>query len=86
MKRNPIVSDKNRTMDLSAYHSFARMIASLIDSAANTRCVIERRVPCFFLFVNLCSTSVQLDTIVAKNVAKAIADATTVGVWAVHRV
>ena len=83
MKRNPIVSDKNRTMDLSEYHSFARMIASLIDRAANTRCTMERRVPCFFFFVNLCSTSVQLNTIVAKNVAKAIAVAITVGVWAV---
>ena len=86
MKRYPIVSDKNRMMDLSEYHSFARMIASLIESVANTRCVMERLAPCFLLFVNFCSTSVQLNTIVARNVAKAIADAITVGVWAVHRV
>ena len=83
MKRKPIVSDMNRMMDLSEYHSFARMIASLIDSAANTRCVMDRLAPCFVLFVNLCSTSVQLNTIVAKNVAKAIADVVTVGVRAV---
>jgi len=83
MKRNPNVSDKNRRIDLSEYHSFARKIASLIDSAAKTRCVLERRVSCFFLFVNLCSTSVQLNAMVAKNVAKAIADATNAGAWAV---
>jgi len=42
MQRNPSVSVKKRRMDLFAYHSFARVIASLIDSAATTRCAVER--------------------------------------------
>ena len=73
MKRNPNVSDKNRRIDLPVYHSFARMIASLIESAAKTLCAIERRR---LLFVNLRSTSVLLNAIAAKNVFKTIADAT----------
>jgi hypothetical protein len=44
MKMNPNVSDKNRRMDLSVYHSFARVVASLSESAAKTRCATETRV------------------------------------------